>query len=142
MGKPEILLGAVVFCNSLFYSKEVAMEWADNLYVSNSAAGKKDKIIRKAERGVGMIQVYLITLASNEKNLLDIFHAAHLKQPAFYGQNLQVVGIACGMEEARELTLQMITDIYEQTGRFEVRNYFSFSGRGKRMRPKVFRAKG
>ena len=136
-----------MFCNSLFYRKRIlrqgfTMEWADNLYVSDSAAGKKDKIIRKAERGIGMIQVYLITLASNEQNLLDIFHAAHLKQPAFYGQSLRVVGIARGMEEARELTLQMITDIYEQTGGFAVRDYFSFSGRGKRSRPRASRTKG
>ena len=118
------------------------MEWADNLYVSESAAGKKDKIIRKAERGAGMVQVYLIALASNEQNLLDIFHGAHLKQPAFYSQSLRIVGIACGMEEARELTLKIITDIYQKTGEFEVRKYFSFSGRGKRIRRQDSAAKG
>ncbi len=105
------------------------MEWADNLYVSEKAAKKKDRIIRKADRGIGMVQIYFITLASNGVDLFDIFHAAHLKQPAFYRQRLQVVGIAYGMGEAQELVLKMVDDIYQQTGAFDVRNYFTFSGK-------------
>ena len=104
------------------------MEWADNLYLSDRAARKKDIIIRKARRGIGMTQVYFITLASNKDNLLDIFHAAHLKQPAFYRQELKVVGIAYGAAEAQELTMDMINDIYQNTGSFNVREYFTFSG--------------
>lgn len=105
------------------------MEWADNLYVSEKASRKKDTIIRKANRGIGMVRIYFITLAANGVDLFDIFHAAHLKQPAFYRQELQVVGIAYGAEEAQELTMQMIDDIYQQTGAFDVRNYFTFSGK-------------
>ena len=59
------------------------MQWAENLYLSDKTAKKRDKIIKKANRGIGMLSIYLITLASNPENLFDIFHAAHLKQPAF-----------------------------------------------------------
>ena len=71
-----------------------------------------------------MVSIYFISLASNKQNLFDIFHAAHLKQPAFYGQNPFVVGIASGYEEALELTQQMVEDIYQETGGFRVREYF------------------
>ena len=71
-----------------------------------------------------MVSIYFITLASNRKNLFDIFHAAHLKQPAFYKQDLYVVGIASGYEEALELVQRMIDDIYRKTGGFAVREYF------------------
>lgn len=64
-----------------------------------------------------MVSIYFITLASNRENLFDIFHAAHLKQPAFYKQDLYVVGIASGYEEALELIQRMIDDIYRKTGR-------------------------
>lgn len=100
------------------------MRWAKELYLSESTAKKKDKIIRKADRGVGMVSIYFISLASNEQNLFDIFHAAHLKQPAFYSQNPFVVGIASGYEEALEMTRQMVEDIYRETGGFGVREYF------------------
>lgn len=100
------------------------MQWAEHLYLTDKTAKKKDKIIRKANRGVGMLSIYLITLASNPENLFDIFHAAHLKQPAFYRQEFFVVGIASGYEEALELVQEMIGDIYRQTGGFAVREYF------------------
>ena len=100
------------------------MQWAENLYLTDKTAKKKDKIIRKANRGMGMVSIYLITLASNPENLFDIFHAAHLKQPAFYKQDLFVVGIASGYEEALELVQRMVEDIYRQTGGFAVREDF------------------
>ena len=100
------------------------MQWAENLYLTDKTAKKKDKIIRKANRGMGMVSIYLITLASNPENLFDIFHAAHLKQPAFYKQDLFVVGIAAGYEEALELVQRMVEDISWKTGGFAVREYF------------------
>ncbi len=100
------------------------MRWAKELYLSEKTAKKKDKIIRKANRGIGMVSIYFISLASNEQDLFDIFHAMHLKQPAFYSQNPFVVGIASGYEEALEMTRQMIEDIYRETGGFRVREYF------------------
>ena len=104
--------------------EDLRMQWADNLYLTDKTAKKKDKIIRKANRGIGMVSIYLITLASNREYLFDIFHAAHLKQPAFYKQDLYVVGIASGYEEALELVQRMIDDIYRKTGGFAVREYF------------------
>lgn len=100
------------------------MQWAENLYLTDKTAKNKDKIIRKANRGMGMVSIYLITLASNPENLFDIFRAAHLKQPAFYKQDLFVVGIAAGYEEALELVQRMVEDIYRKTGGFAVREYF------------------
>jgi len=100
------------------------MQWAKNLYLTEKTAKKKDKIIRKANRGVGMFSIYFVALASNEENLFDIFHAAHLKQPVFYHQNPFVVGIASGYDEAVALVQQMIEDIYQETGSFHVREYF------------------
>ena len=100
------------------------MRWAKELYLSERTAKKKDKIIRKANRGVGMVSIYFISLASNEENLFDIFHAAYLKQAAFYRQDPFVVGIASDYDEALEMTRQMVEDIYRETGDFRVREYF------------------
>lgn len=104
------------------------MRWAKNLYLSDAVRKKKNQIIRKANRGVGMVSIYFITLASNPENLFDIFHAALLKQPGFYKQNPYVVGIASGYDEALELTQRMIEDIYRETQSFRVREYFGLTG--------------
>lgn len=103
------------------------MQWAKNLYLSERTRKKKNKIIRKANQGVGMVSIYFITLASNPENLFDIFHAAMLKQPGFYKQNPYVVGIASGYVDALELTQCMIEDIYRETQSFRVREYFGMS---------------
>lgn len=100
------------------------MQWAEQLYLSEKTAAKKDRIIKKANRGIGMVNIYLIALASNPENLFDVFHAAHLKQPAFYRTDPYIVGIASGYDEALELVQQMIEDIYRETGGFRVRAYF------------------
>lgn len=101
------------------------MQWAKRLYVSERAAAKKNRIMWKANHGAGMLSVYFIALASNEQNLFDIFHAAHLKQRAFYRQNPHIVGIALSYNEALELLEQMVGDIYRETGALRVREYFS-----------------
>ena len=61
-------------------------------------------------------------------NLFDIFHAAHLKEPAFYRQDPFIVGIASGYEEAMEMVRCMVEDIYRETGAFRVREYFGQTG--------------
>ncbi len=100
------------------------MQWAENLYLTEKTAKKKNRIIQKANRGIGMVNIYLVTLASNPENLLDIFHAAHLKQPGFYKQDLTVVGIAAGYDEAVDLASRIVNDVYQSTGGFIVRDYF------------------
>lgn len=104
------------------------MQWAEHLYLSDRTAAKKEKIIKKAEQGAGMVSIYLIALASNPQNLFDIFHAAHLKEPAFYRRNPFIVGIASGYDEALELVRRMVEDIYRETGGFRVREYFGQAG--------------
>jgi len=104
------------------------MRWAENIYLSEKLAPKRDKIIRKANRGAGMVSIYFVALASNPENLFDIFHAAHLKQPAFYRQNPFVVGIASSYDEALELVRCMVEDIYRETGKLCVREYFGAAG--------------
>lgn len=111
------------------------MQWAEHLYLSEKTAAKKDRIIKKANRGIGMVSIYLIALASNPENLFDIFHAAHLKQPAFYRKNPYIVGIAAGYDEALELVQQMVEDIYRETGGFRVREYFGQAEESGQKRP-------
>ncbi len=109
------------------------MQWAENLYLTDKTAKKKKQIIRKANRGMGMVSIYFITLASNPDNLLDIFHAIHLKQPGFYKQDFNVVGIAAGYEDAMELACRIVNDVYQETGGFDVRGFFSMQKQGRHL---------
>ena len=45
------------------------MKWYGKLYVGPEAAKKQSKIIWKLKCGAGMLNIYLVTLASNGKDL-------------------------------------------------------------------------
>ena len=51
------------------------LNWYKGLYVGNNAKKKKKKLVRRINQGIGVIDVYLITLASNSRDQLDIFSA-------------------------------------------------------------------
>ena len=70
--------------------------------------------------------IWFITIASNEKNLLDIFHSIHYMQPMFEHLNPDIVGIAESEDAAKDLLIRITEDIYRETGGFDVRSYFRF----------------
>lgn len=51
------------------------MTWYDDLYVGESIVHKTKKIKWKICHNAGQINIYVITLASNGQNLLDIIPA-------------------------------------------------------------------
>lgn len=102
------------------------MRWYRKLYVGENAAPDICGIRRKAAAGRLMAGVYYITLSSASSNLLDIFHNGMLKQPLFAGlQCTDIVGVAVGKQEAYRLMGEIIREIYEKSGGFDVRAYFS-----------------
>ena len=92
---------------------------------------KKEKILRKLEAGKLQPSVHVITLAISEKNQLEIYPTLQFKQPAFPEQDLFVVGITKGYEEAVELVEQIVQEVYEQTGGCDIRSYILEKEQGR-----------
>lgn len=100
------------------------MVWYRELYVGEQAKKDKQKIIWKVKHGAGMTDVYLIALASNGTDLLDIFHSAVLLQKPYRRYRSPfIIGIARGYEEAVEVAAIILADVYRNTGTFRVREY-------------------
>ena len=99
------------------------LKWYNNLYVGNTAKKKKRKIIRKINNGSGQLEVYVVTLASNCANNLDIFSANYLLKSVLRDNCPLIVGIAKGYEEAIGLVREIVQDVYEKTGTADVRGY-------------------
>ena len=78
--------------------KEDSMKWYGKLYVGPEAAKKQSKIIWKLKCGAGMLNIYLVTLASNGKDLFDILPSHLLKQKALRRNLPPIIGIAVGYE--------------------------------------------
>lgn len=101
------------------------MKWYQNLYIGETAEKKKKKIIWKVNHNAGMVNVFLITLASNGQDLFDIISSAVVSQKAARRNCPMIVGIACGHEEAVGLALQITLEVYQETGDFKVKTYLA-----------------
>ena len=99
------------------------MKWYDDLYVGESIVHKTNKIKWKIRHNAGQINIYVITLASSEKNLLDIIPSHELLQKGYPKKQLYVIGLAKGYDEAVEVAASVIDEVYRQTGAFEVASY-------------------
>lgn len=99
------------------------MKFYKNLYLSESAAKKRNKIITKLENSKMMNNVFLITLASNEEEQLDIIQSLFLLQSNYSTDDLFVVGIAKSQSEAFELVEKIAEEVYAETKDVCIRDY-------------------
>lgn len=101
------------------------MEWYKKLYTGESIQDKSEKIKWNINHNAGQIQIYIISLASNPKNLLDIIPAWEVMQKGYPKKNLFIVGLAKGWGEAVEVVERIVLEVYENTGGFRVREYLT-----------------
>lgn len=102
------------------------MKWYRKLYFGESAKESKYKMLAKVSFRRFSSDTFLITLSDNPDNLLDMFSANMLNQPYFKKKNgintkeMYVVGMAKGYEEGLEVIRNIIDDVYQQTGTFDI----------------------
>lgn len=107
------------------------MTWYDDLYVGESIIHKTKKVKWKICHNAGQIGIYVITLASNKSNLLDIIPAQELLQRGYPKQNLHVIGLAEGYDEAVEVAVSIVDEVYRSTGDFAVGSYLAEKHKGR-----------
>ena len=101
------------------------IQWTSRIYVSDNLKKKKDKIIDSINNRRITSDVYCIAFASQSSNLFDIINANELLFPHYQKTNVEIVGLAKGKDEAIKLVQDMLMEVYDQTGEFDVRGYFS-----------------
>lgn len=84
---------------------------------------EEKQLIRKINTGAGVLDVYLITLAVNPANQLEIFSANELMQKARRKSCPMIVGLCRGYEEALEMVQYFAQKTYESTGTGAVRKW-------------------
>jgi len=105
--------------------KGIAMiRWTTRLFLSDKMEKKKKKVIAAISKRKATFHVYCIAFASQPDNLFDIMDANELLFPHYKKTDFCIVGLAEGKEEAISLVQDMIVEIYNQTGGFDVRTYF------------------
>lgn len=103
--------------------KQYIMKWAKRLFISDEAKQKKTRTIWKLKRGKSVFGVYVITLSANPANQLDIFESSSLMNKRYPKDDLVVVGIAKGYDDALELVNKMAQKTVDITGDTDIRAF-------------------
>ena len=95
------------------------MRWYNHLYTGTKAKRHRFSIIQNIREERYLPGIYVITPPSNGNNVLDIHPVTEFANP-FYAerQELLILGIAEGYQEALELAGTIVTEMYEKTGGF------------------------
>ena len=99
------------------------LKWREDYYVGE---GIKDaaKARTRIDAGRMAFGVYLVTLSENPGNLLEIVPSYMLIQKSYYARCPEIVGMAKGKDEAIDLAVDIVKNIYGETGAFQVKEYF------------------
>ena len=97
------------------------MRFLQEMYVGKGIKNKQ-KVIWKLKHGIGMIDVYVISI-SNGNDQLDCTLCSYFKQKEIRDNVGLVVGLAKGYSEAKELIVSMIEEAVSETGSANVKQY-------------------
>ena len=98
--------------------------WYEKLYMGQKAALMYDKIHKSVEKEKYIPGIYLITIAENPVEQLEIINSMSLYMPALKKRLMPIIGVASGYEEAMSLFQTIAEDVYEKTGKLALRQYF------------------
>ena len=99
------------------------MDWYYDLYLGEKIAKKKNKLIYKIKDLKFTPSTYVIALPRNRRDILETFPAEILKQKYYKKENIFVVGLAKGNEEANHVMFEIIQDCYRETNTVNVRDF-------------------
>lgn len=99
------------------------MKYYCEYYLSDSLIEKKEEILGKLENGKFQLGKYIIVLAENKGNQLEIIDAMYLMQRYYQKRELFVVGVADGFEEALNLVEKITREVYDATGGADIQAY-------------------
>ena len=104
------------------------MRWYNYLYMGEKATKNSDAIIDSIKNGKLQLNKYVLALPFNDSDMLDIYPSTILVQKHYMKSDIVIVGIAEGMEEAKDLVQEVIMECYIETGDFKLKEYIFAGG--------------
>lgn len=102
------------------------VRWCDKLFIDGRIMGNLKKVKKQVETGKLQWRVYCICVAQNEKNLFDILNTNELLFKYYKRKEIKIIGLASSSNAARELLIEIVDEIYQNTGKFQLNEYFKF----------------
>ena len=91
------------------------MRFYKNLYVSESMTKKKEKVIAKLNKKKYPLNTYVIVLIEEGENQLEFYSTLMFRQGSVIDDDIFVVGLADGYDDALYLVEEIAKEVYEKT---------------------------
>lgn len=99
------------------------IKWYKSLYLGESIKDKSRQLKFYITYGKKKKGAYCIALACNGSDLLEIYRSEELSKKIYKEQELMVIGLAGGREEAFEVVRTIVDEVYHATGGFDIPGY-------------------
>ena len=99
------------------------MRYYFDMYIDEGLKEKKGDILQKIENNQVQLNKYVITLTKNEKNHLEFYDTALLRQDVFDKDSLFLIGIADGYSGSLKLIERITQDVLDESGGTNIRGY-------------------
>lgn len=93
------------------------------LWIGEQAKKKQVRIRYAVKYGIRMNGAYYIALAKRPGDLLDIIPCSMPISNKKSSDTVHVIGLAWGKDEAKEVVTQIIDEVYQNTGGFDLVSY-------------------
>lgn len=100
------------------------LKWRDEYVVGEGIRGHV-QIQSKINAGKLVPGIWLITLPTNPRNLLDVIPAALLVQRNLYEHCPEIIGMAKSQEQAFEIVRDLVDYVYQKSGDVALREYLN-----------------
>ena len=94
-----------------------------DIYLSDSLIKNKRKIISNIKKNKIMLGKYIITLPVGNYGILEIYPYIVLMQKIYQESDVFVIGVADSMEDAVDITRNIVTEWYNMTAAFDIKEY-------------------
>lgn len=99
------------------------VEWYAQIYSDGITKHTLDLVKDKVEKQKIQFPVFLVTLASNPNNLLDVIPVNELLFPYYQRRTTFVLGVASSRKQAKLMAASIVAKVYEETGDFQIREW-------------------
>lgn len=107
------------------------MEFLKNLYLGERVAPNADQILKKLNKNEVVPNVYVLTMATNPDNMMDLIPEWELMQKNYPKDLIRIIGIAYDKNEAIELMQFIVEEAYQTTGSADAREYLKEKWEGQ-----------
>ncbi|MBQ2705317.1 MAG: hypothetical protein IJF60_00740 [Agathobacter sp.] len=101
------------------------MKFFHDLYMGDMVSSKYEAIMKKLNSDKPVLDLYLITMANNPDNMLEIVPQREVLQKGYPNMDIRVVGLAKGKKEAIVVVQSIVEESLRETGSADVRVFLN-----------------